>query len=74
METLPPISKRVSLLLRKSHKRPHLSVGYFTKKEDICQGFFRRTVKASGWIDGKVRGNDFAVESYGFDSTSAKWG
>ena len=40
METLPPISKRISLLLRKSHKRPHLSVGYFTKKMGICQGLF----------------------------------
>ena len=40
METLSPISKRISLLLRKSHKRPHLSVGYFTKKMGICQGLF----------------------------------
>lgn len=40
METLPPISKRISLLLRKSHKRPHLSVGYFTKKKGVCQGLF----------------------------------
>lgn len=40
METLSPISKRISLLLRKSHKRPHLSVGYFTKKKGVCQGLF----------------------------------
>ena len=40
METLSPISIRISLLLRKSHKRPHLSVGYFTKKKGVCQGLF----------------------------------